>query len=163
MAFSLVEEYSETMDSFEEKFGLVFTDRQLLFGALDHRYNLDTKRNYALAGDALLDFILFDYLIGLEGYSPGMMDSLRQYLNTDDNLADIGRAMGLKPFIVFPNSATENEWDTGSAYYNDTLEALVYGIMKDQGLKKAISFVSEYIISRIPKTKKSYENKETLY
>ena len=58
--------------------------------------------------------------------------------------------MGLKEFIIFPNSATEEEKTTGDAYYNDTLEALVYMIHKDQGTNTAMQFARKHIFSEIP-------------
>ncbi len=137
--------------SFEAKFTIVFDNKHLLLEALDHTaLNSERKKQYAVAGDSLLDFILFDYLICKKGYSKGKMDCIRQKLNTDATLAEIGRGIGLKPFIVFPISATDQERDSGSAYYNDTLEALVYVIMKDQGLDTSYRFVVDQIISNIP-------------
>ena len=84
------------------------------------------------------------------GYTKGKMDCIRQKLNTDKNLARIGRDLGLKKFIIFPRSATEEEKETGDAYYNDTLEALVYMIHEDQDMESASRFVSKYIITEIP-------------
>ena len=118
--------------------------------ALDHSgFGSDRKKCLALAGDALLDFILYDFLIGRGGYSKGMMDGVRGRLNTDVSLAVIGRGMGLGEFIVFPDSATEAEIESGKSYYNDTLEALVYVVMKDMGLEAASRFVVEHIISKL--------------
>ncbi len=135
---------------FEECFGLRFCDRGLLLAALDHSgFGSDRKKCLALAGDALLDFILYDFLIGRGGYSKGMMDGVRGRLNTDVSLAVIGRGMGLGEFIVFPDSATEAEIESGKSYYNDTLEALVYVVMKDMGLEAASRFVLEHIISKL--------------
>lgn len=146
-----IEKYSEIMNGFEAKFEIVFNDNHLLLGALDHTsLNSERKKQYALAGDALLDYFLFDYLICKKGYPKGKMDCIRQKVNTDDNLAEIGRDIGLNPFIIFPNSATKQERDLASAYYNDTLEALVYVIMKDQGLDISYRFVLDHIISKIP-------------
>ena len=135
---------------FEDFFGLRFRDKGLLLAALDHSgFGSDRKKCLALAGDALLDFILYDFLLGRGGYSKGMMNDIRGSLNTDDSLAVIGRGMGLGEFIVYPDSATEAEKESGDAYYNDTLEALVYVVMKDMGLEAATRFVVKYILSRL--------------
>ncbi len=134
---------------FEEKYELVFRDKCLLLAALDHSDPV-LKKRYAVAGDKLLDYLLFDYLMD-RGYSKGKLDCIRQKLNNDVSLARIGRDMGLGEFIVFPPSADLREkTETGDAYYNDTLEALVYVIMKDYGLDKVNQFATEHIFSKIP-------------
>jgi dsRNA-specific ribonuclease len=99
------------------------------------------------------------YLLGKGGYTKGKMDCIRQKLNTDTNLARIGRKMGLKEYIVFPNSAKEEEKITGDAYYNDTLEALVYMIHKDQDIHTAFQFVKNYILCEIPVNEYKCKNK----
>ena len=137
--------------SFEKKFCIVFNEKSNLISALDHTTaNSEKKKQYALAGDALLDFLLFEYLLGKGGYTKGKMDCIRQKLNTDTNLARIGRKLGLKKHIVFPNSATKEEKNTGDAYYNNTLEALVYMIYKDQDIHSAFLFVKNHILCEIP-------------
>ncbi|MCW4013907.1 MAG: hypothetical protein NWF07_13105 [Candidatus Bathyarchaeota archaeon] len=145
-----LEMHIEKVLGFEDHFGLRFCDKGLLLAALDRSgFGSERKKCLAVAGDALLDFVLFNFLLDRGGYSKGMMDGIRGSLNTDDNLAVIGREMELGEFIVFPDSATEVERVSGDAYYNDTLEALVYIVMKDMGLETATRFVAEHIISRL--------------
>jgi len=146
-----LEKFANRIKGFEDKFGIVFNDKRLLLEALDHRaVNSDKKKRYATAGDTLLDFILFDFLLKKGGYTKGKMDCIRRNLNTDPNLARIGKKIGLKKFITFPDSATEEEKETSKAYYNDAVEALVYLILKDQDLESAIKFVAKNILSEIP-------------
>lgn len=135
--------------AFETEFDMIFRDKALLEAALDHT-KPDLKKQYAVAGDKLLDYLLFDYLMP-KGYSKGKLDCIRQKLNNDVNLARIGRDMGLGEFIVFPDSADDGQkLAPGSAFFNDTLEALVYVIMKDYGLEKVTKFVEKYVLSEIP-------------
>jgi len=137
---------------FRDRYGVVFNDKRHLLEALDHTAsNSEKKKKYALAGDALLDFILYDYLLEKGTYSKGKMDCIRQKLNTDDNLACIGKKIGLNEFIIFPESASEDEKVLSKTYYNDTLEALIYLIMKDQDLESTKQFVKKNILSEIPK------------
>ena len=127
---------------------------------MDHTIaNSEKKKQYALAGDALLDFLLYEYLIGKGGYTKGKMDCIRQELNTDSNLARIGRKMGLKEYIIFPDSATEEETITGDAYYNDTVEALVFMIHQDQEKNATFHFVRKHIFCEIPVDEYRCENK----
>lgn len=137
--------------SFEKVFGLVFMDKDLLLAALDHT-NLENKKRYAVAGDKLLDFILYDYLMDRD-FSQGEMDTIRQKLTTDGKLAEIGREIGLGDFILFSDSSTEMDKEKGNAYYNDTMEALVYVIMKEYGLLKVTNFVKKYLLSKIQENK----------
>lgn len=128
---------------------MVFRNKELLESALDHT-KPEVKKQYAVAGDKLLDYLLYNDLMPL-GFSKGKLDCIRQKLNSDVNLARIGRAMGLGDYVIFPDSVTEGEKvKPGSAYFNDTLEALVYVIMKDYGLEKVTEFVKKYVLSEIP-------------
>ena len=151
-----MDKHLEKILSFEKRFDLVFRDKGLLLAALYHSDPV-LKKRFAVAGDKLLDFLLFDFLMD-KGYSKGKLDCIRQRLNTDVSLARIGRDMGLSDFIIFPNSADVEERVTGDAYYNDTLEALVYVIMKDYGLDKVTQFAEEYIFSKIPENEYGCEN-----
>lgn len=136
---------------FEDHFGLVFLDKGLLLAALDHRgAGSERKKCLAVAGDKLLDFILYDFLIGEGVGYKGLLDTFRQRFSTDCDLALIGREMGLEEFILFPSSATEADIVSGKEFYSATLEALVYVIFKDQGLEGAARFVVEHILSRMP-------------
>ena len=135
-------------------------DKTKLLYALDHTpANSEIKKQYALVGDALLDFLLYEYLLEKGGYTKGKMDCIRQALNTDLNLARIGRKMGLKEYIIFPDSATENEKCTGDTYYNDTLEALVYLLFLDQDINASKNFIRKHIFSEIPLNEYRCKNK----
>ena len=146
-----IEKYQQEWKRFEESFNIAFDDKRHLISALDHTVgNSEKKKQYALAGDALLVFLLYEYLIVKGGYTKGKMDCIRQELNTDQNLARIGRKLGLSECIIFPDSATDEEKIDGDAYYNDTVEALVYMIQRDQDINTAFAFVRKYIFSEIP-------------
>ena len=63
-----LEKFANRIKGFEDKFGIVFNDKRLLLEALDHRaVNSDKKKRYATAGDTLLDFILYDFLLKKAG------------------------------------------------------------------------------------------------
>lgn len=146
-----IENNTKALKGFEEKFGIIFNDRRNLLSALNHATaSSEKKKQYALVGDALLDFLLYEYLLKKGGYTKGKMDCIRQALNTDLNLARIGRKMGLKEYIIFPHSASEDEKCTGDAYYHDTVEALVYLIHRDQNIEVITKFVRKHIFSEIP-------------
>jgi dsRNA-specific ribonuclease len=131
--------------AFEEYYSIVLKDKELLFKALDHHGDLEEKKMYALAGDALLNFHLFEYLMDKPEQSALKMDSLRQTINTDPNLAWIARRMGLKKYVNFPNSATESEKESGDAYYNMTIEALAYVVFRDGGIDASRDFFKKFI------------------
>lgn len=159
-AHDIIEKYYKEWQGFEEQFCIIFNDKSKLISALDHTTaNSEKKKQYALAGDALLDFLLYEYLMGKGGYNIGKMDCIRQELNTDPNLARIGRKMGLKEYIIFPESATEEETFTSDAYYNDTIEALVYMIHKDQDIDTTHHFVRKHIFCEIPVDEYGCKNK----
>jgi len=156
---ALIEKYTNELNGFEEKVNIIFNHKSNLLSALDHATSNSEIKQNALAGDALLDFLLYDYLLEKGGYKKGKMDCIRQALNTDLNLARIGRKMGLKEYIIFPDSATEEEKCTGDAYYNDTIEALVYMIHQDQDIKAAFQFVRKHIFCEIPIDEYECKNK----
>jgi len=132
-------------EAFEEYYNTVLMGKELPLKALDHSGDLEEKAMYALAGDALIDFHLFEYLMDKPGQSRQNMDDIRQTINPDDNLARIGRRMGLMNYIQFPNSATESEKETADSYYNMTLEALTYVVFRDGGINASRDFFKRFI------------------
>jgi dsRNA-specific ribonuclease len=126
--------------AFEEYYNTVLREKELSLKALDHSGDLKEKEMYALAGDALLDFHLFEYLMDKPNQSKQVMDNIRQKINTDPNFARIGRLMGLKTYIKFPHSAPEIEKETADSYYNMTLEALAYVVFRNGGIDASRNF-----------------------
>lgn len=160
----VIEKYSKELNGFEEKFKIIFNAKSNLLSALDHTVtNSEKKKQYALAGDALLDFLLFDYLLEKGGYTKGKMDCIRQGLNTDFNLARIGRKMGLKKCLIFPDSASDAEKINGDAYYNDTIEALVYLLYLDQDINATKNFIRKHIFSEIPLDEYRCQNEKSVH
>jgi len=154
-----IDKYAKELNGFEEKFNIIFNDKSNLLSALDHTAaNSEKKKQYALAGDALLDYLLYEYLLEKGGYTKGKMDCIRQALTADLNLARIGRKMGLKEYIIFPNSATEEEKCRGDSYYHDTVEALVYLIHQDHDIYATINFVRKQIFCEVPFNEYECEN-----
>jgi dsRNA-specific ribonuclease len=130
--------------AFEEYYRKVLKDKEPL-KALDHSGNLEEKAKYALAGDALLNFHLYEYLMDKPKQSTLKMDAIRQTINPDKNLAWIGRRLGLRKYIKFPNSATESEKESGDAYYNMTIEALAYVVFMNGGIDASRDFFKKFI------------------
>ncbi len=146
-----LERHMARVNGFEARFHIHFFNKRVLLEALDHtKENSERKKQYAVAGDSLLDYVLYDHLITNREYTKGKMDCIRRHLTSDSSLAEIGKGLGLREFIVFPRSATKEDKETSPTFYNDTVEALVYAIMKDQGLGTAYRFVVDHIISTIP-------------
>jgi len=137
--------------SFEEYYRTVLKDKELVLKALDHSGDLEVKEMYALAGDALLDFHLFEYLMDKPNQSKQVMDNMRQKINTDPNFARIGRLMGLKTYIKFPHSAPEIEKETADSYYNMTLEALAYVVFKEGDIVASRDFFGRFIEPEVEK------------
>jgi len=70
-----IEKYCMELNCFEETFSIIFNDKRNLIYALDHMSeNSEKKKEFAFAGDALLDFLLFQFLMEKGGYTRGMMD-----------------------------------------------------------------------------------------
>ncbi len=141
----------EMMDAFAERNGLFFRDRALLRTALTHRSYLnehadvDWEDNERLEylGDAVLDFMLADYLYENFPNAPeGELTALRAALVRRETLSRLAVRLEVGPALLMGHGEVETGGRQRSATLCAAFEALVGALYLDQDL----SAVSDWVL-----------------
>ena len=140
----------DALNEFAGRNGLAFNDPALLRTALTHRSYLnehtdldwDDNERLEYLGDAVLDFMLADFLFGrFPDAREGVLTGLRAALVRRETLSRLANELGLGPALFMGHG----EVDTGGRSRPATLcaafEALVGAYYLDQGLAAVSSWV----------------------
>jgi ribonuclease-3 len=150
--FSLVPLPEPYMDiSFaEQALQLVFGDKALLQRALTHRSYLNENPDYSyednerleFLGDAVLDFVVGDYLFGRfpEG-DEGTLTSLRAALVCTRSLSQFASQIGLGEHLLLGHGEDEGGGRERPAVLCGAFEALVGALYLDQGHEVVREFI----------------------
>lgn len=145
-----MQDVEETINAFSERNGLDFRDRALLRTALTHRSYLnehadtDWEDNERLEflGDAVLDFMLADYLYDKFPNAPeGELTGLRAALVRRETLARLAQQLDVGSALLMGHGEVETGGRLRSATLCATFEALVGACYLDQDLPAVTRWV----------------------
>jgi len=137
----------------EAAIAYTFHNKALLQTAITERSYAVTRKNsedhnegLALLGDALLDFVVLEYLYQHKGeYGKGKLSASRDELVNDTALEIVARRLGLEKFILHTGIV-------GPKNLTDGMEAVLGAIYLDQGLDAArdwcLKQISQEVITR---------------
>ncbi|HJX37792.1 MAG TPA: ribonuclease III [Anaerolineae bacterium] len=141
---------SSNLDQLRKTIGIEFQDETLLQQALVHRSFLNENPDFALRsnerleylGDALLDFIVGDYLYQrYPEMDEGELTGLRAGIINGTGLARLARTLDLGRYVYLSRGEDERGGRERLGLLSDVFEALVAAIYLDRGLGTAREFV----------------------
>lgn len=142
------------VERLQKTMGLHFRDQSLLQEALVHRSFLNENPDVVLPsnerleflGDALLDFIVGEYLYELyPEMDEGRLTSLRAALIREKTLARFSRGIQLGDYLYLSRGEEESGGRLRAGLLADAFEALVAAIYLDGGLEAVREFVMRFI------------------
>lgn len=142
------------MHQLERTIGLQFRNQDLLHTALVHRSYLNENPDFSLPsnerleflGDALLDFVVGEYLYGrFPQMDEGYLTSLRAALIKAETLARFARSISLGDHLYLSRGEDERGGRSREGLLSDAFEALVAAIHLDKGLDTAREFVMRFV------------------
>lgn len=134
----------------EQAINLTFGDKALLQRALTHRsylnedpdYPLDDNERLEFLGDAILDFLIAEYLYHHYPEMPeGRLTNLRSALVRTERLAQFAQQLSLGDHILMGRGEVESGGRCRTAVLCDAFEALVGALYLDQGIEPTGQFV----------------------
>jgi len=132
----------------EESFGKLFdfemNDVDLFVRAFTHKSKSrrDSYEKLELLGDAVLSLVILKYLIDTNPkLNEGELTKLKTRLVCGKTLATIARNMGFAEHVRMSNAGMENGFNENDKVLEDTFEATVGAIYRDQGLPTARRFI----------------------
>lgn len=145
-------------EDIETLMGVRFRDAELLGRALTHRSYAHeaslgawgTNERLEFLGDAVLDLVISDYLYrNHPELNEGDLTRIRSYLVNMNSLADLGRELGIGPFIRLSREEKADRGEDKPSILADTLEAVIGALYLDRGERKAREVVLSLFRDRI--------------
>ena len=149
----------------ESKIGYSFKDKTLLRTCFTHSSYANEKgqeNNELLEffGDAILEFVVTEYLFKKKIGSEGDMTRERAEIVSKTPLLQIVKKLGLGEFILLGNGQGKSV-DKTEKLYSSVYEALVGGIYLDGGLVAVRKFIKNTLISEYERREKSSNKPHT--
>lgn len=138
----------------EEKVGINFSDKALLLQALVHtsylnenpHFPLDDNERLEFLGDAVLDFVVGDYLYHrFPEMKEGELTWLRSSLVKGETLAQFARKLSLGDFLLLGKGEEESGGRERTSILGSAFEALIGAIYLDKDLDAVRSFLEPLI------------------
>lgn len=149
-----MEDYNEL----QKKLGVKFKNLDLLKTAVIHRSYLNEHKSLLLnhnerlefLGDAVLELITTEYLYRHYPNPEGELTNWRASLVNSKMLADIGRSLGIEPFMKMSKGERQDSNIKARNYIlANALEAVIGAIYLDQRLKTVKKFITENILVKL--------------
>lgn len=150
----------DSLQRLETVLQLNFNDRSLFSRALTHRSYLNENNDQLLQdnerleflGDAVLDFVVADYLYHLfSQMDEGELTQLRAALVRRETLAGFARELSLGELLLMGHGEVENGGRDREATLCAAFEAVIGAIYLDQGVPAVASFMRQFISPALDK------------
>lgn len=138
------------IDGAEKAIGYVFGDKMLLrqcftHASFAHEHNQQNNEVLEFFGDAIIEFVVTEYLFKERYADEGKLTEMRKNLVSKDPLLKTVKRMGLHEFLLLGRGASSLSED--EKLYSSVYEALVAGIYLDGGIEQAKSFIKNTLIA----------------
>ena len=132
---------ADTINELEDDLGYIFNNKELLREAQIQAANKKT----AFFGDAVLDFIVSEYLFcNYPELEQGQLTNLKSLLVCDEKLEKIVKINGWDDYLIVEKGISEKSKKMNSTF----LEAIVGAIYLDGDLKCASHFINKFIVNK---------------
>ena len=130
-----------------QNIGYKFRDDSILTTAFTHssfahQFSTSSNERLEFLGDAVLDFLVADYLYQKDDLVEGEMSKMRSFLVSSDSLSSAVNNMGLAEMLLIGDSLGGV---VTKSMQEDLFEAIVGAIYLDGGLLKAREFIFSHI------------------
>lgn len=147
----------------QKKLGYNFNSIDHLVHALTHKsyaheHKLENNERLEFLGDAILQFVISDYLMSNYPQLPeGMLSKFRAVLVSENGLSNLARKIDLGRYLLIGKGEEITGGREKSSILSDTLEAIICAIFIDSREKEGVSAVSVIIRSLFAKEIKAAE------
>jgi ribonuclease III len=145
-----------------EKLGHQFKKEQILLEALTHRsYAKNNNERMEFLGDAILGFIISDWLFNNFEFSEGKLTRIRSNLVCKDSLARIAKDLKLGRYIRLGTGELKTGGHQRDSILADCLEAIIGAIFLDSGVEAAKTCVLSWFREKLSAINSSTTNKDS--
>lgn len=141
----------------EEKLGVTFASKDMIWQALTHRsylnenpaWKLDHNERLEFLGDAVLELVVTDHLYHHYNLPEGELTNLRSAVVRGDMLSKIAEEMDIDDFMLMSRGERK---DTGKArqyILANAVEAVIGAVYLDQGYDAAKHVIDTFVVSKL--------------
>ncbi|NOZ61196.1 MAG: ribonuclease III [Calditrichaeota bacterium] len=157
------------IERIELKLNYHFSNKQLIFQALKHRSflavtnepRLQSNERLELLGDAVLGMVVVEHLYRrFPEKGEGELTAIKSLVVSRKILANVARQIGLGDVVLLNDAEEKAGGRNRPSILADTFEAITGAIYLDGGLKTAVEFISDKLLSQIDDilSKEQYKN-----
>lgn len=154
-------EYAEYIDKFNElqkKIKYKYKNLEYLKVALTHKSyngmfgivkqtNVRNNERLEFLGDSVLGYIVTDYIFKkFHNLKEGELSDIRSHIVCKSALSTVAKKFELHKYLIYGKGLSEQELKINDSMLENTVEAIVGSIYLDGGIKKATSFVREFVL-----------------
>ncbi|OHA84197.1 MAG: ribonuclease III [Candidatus Yonathbacteria bacterium RIFOXYC1_FULL_52_10] len=142
---------------FEERIGVVFSDKGILRQAFTHRSYINEHRESGLEhnerleflGDAILELSITDFLYHkYPEENEGELTSYRAALVNTNTISDAAKLLGMGEFLLLSKGEAKDEGKGRQYILANTFEAVIGALYLDQGYECADDFIKKTLFPR---------------
>ena len=145
-----------------EKLEIPFKDTRLYLRALTHtsfanENRTDSYERLEYLGDAILEFIMSEYLYKNSDYPEGKMTKLRSHYVCENALYEYSLLLGLNEYIRF-GKGQMSDGKFCKAIVADVFESFIAAMYLDIGIEEVKKFIYKHVIPLIEKNELDFFN-----
>lgn len=139
-----------------EKLEIVTNHESLFVRAFTHtsyanEHKTESYERLEYLGDAILEFVMSEYLYKNTEYAEGEMTKLRAHYVCENALYEYAIRLGLNEFILLGKGEEESGGRNRKAIVADVFESFIAALYLDQGIECVKKFIYKHIIPMIEK------------
>jgi len=150
-------EDKKDLKKLEKKLGIIFNNKNLLRQALVHRSFLNENANFDLEhnerleflGDAVLEFVVTEYLYENYKKPEGELTNWRAALVKGQMLAKIAKDLSIGNYLYLSRGEELSGGRSRELILANVFEALIGAIYIDQGMEVVKKFVRQHLLSKL--------------
>lgn len=145
-------EQKENLKHLQEKIGYFFNDISLLVQALTHKsyaheHNQENNERLEFLGDAILQFLISDYLMShYPDLSEGLLSKFRSVLVSESGLSNLSQKIGLGEYLFIGKGEEVTGGREKKSILADAIEALISAVYLDSCKDHKIMMVTKIVI-----------------
>ena len=145
----------------EKKLNLEFNDRNILIKAMTHssysnEHNLESNERLEFLGDAVIGFLMGEYLFNQGLKTEGKMTKRRAELVCEEALTLYAKKLNLKSYLILGKGSIQLGDRNNPSIIADAFEALFGAIYLDQGFHKTKEMFYNLVIPYVKNVRIKY-------
>lgn len=147
----------------EEKIGVHFRNKEILYHAMTHRSAVGSKRELSnerleYLGDSILGMLVSEYLFtSFPNRKEGELTELKSLLVSQGVISRVAKALELGHYIQMSEAESHSGGRNRENILADTFEALISAIYLDRGMKAVREFINCNIFEKMDELLSSVE------